>query len=165
MGNRSLSFSLNLENKGLSIPCMSARSKSMVDYMGGSRIFFRRRCTRLLLYFNTNKPRSFLGGQNTSCIRKPQVISGGGGAHPLHPPPRSAPGLKSFLPCFRSNNNSVLNFVFAISSKIEILFFPHTFSPTCFHFPLSPVSRRHKEVSAGKRIWFLRLVSLPHRRF
>ena len=29
--------------------------------------------------------------QNTSCIRKPQVISGGGGAHPLHPPPRSAP--------------------------------------------------------------------------
>ena len=31
--------------------------------------------------------------QNTSCIRKPQVISGRGGgvAHPLHPPARSAP--------------------------------------------------------------------------
>ena len=28
--------------------------------------------------------------QNTSCIRKSQVISGGGGVHPLHPPPRSA---------------------------------------------------------------------------
>ena len=29
--------------------------------------------------------------QNASCIRKPQVISRGGGwAHPLHPPPRSA---------------------------------------------------------------------------
>ena len=26
----------------------------------------------------------------TVLIRKPQVISGGGGAHPLHPPPRSA---------------------------------------------------------------------------
>ena len=26
---------------------------------GGSRIFFRRACTRLLLYFNTNKPHSF----------------------------------------------------------------------------------------------------------
>ena len=26
---------------------------------GGSRIFFRRGCTRLLLYFNTNKPHSF----------------------------------------------------------------------------------------------------------
>ena len=45
---------------------------------GGSRIFFRKGCTRLLLYFNTNKPHSFFW-QNTSCIRKPQVISGGRG--------------------------------------------------------------------------------------
>ena len=56
---------------------------------GGSRIFFRRGCTRLLLYFHTNKPRSFFL-QNTSCIRKPQVISGGGGrtpcTFPLDPP-------------------------------------------------------------------------------
>ena len=36
--------------------------------------------------------------QNTSCIRKPQVISGGG-AHPLHPPPRSAPVVLR-LRCF-----------------------------------------------------------------
>ena len=35
---------------------------------------------------------SFFFLQNSSCIRKPQVISGGGGAHPLHPPLRSAPG-------------------------------------------------------------------------
>ena len=36
---------------------------------------------------------SFFFLQDTSCIRKPQVISrGGGGAHPLHPPPRSASG-------------------------------------------------------------------------
>ena len=59
-------------------------------YRGGSRIFFRRGCTRLLLYFNTNKPHSFLFSQNTSCIRKPQVISGGGGRTPctlpLDPP-------------------------------------------------------------------------------
>ena len=35
--------------------------------------------------------------QNTSCIRKPQVISwGGDGAHPMHPPPRSAPVLYGF---------------------------------------------------------------------
>ena len=61
---------------------------------GGSRIFLRRGCTRLLLYFNTNKPHSFFL-QNTSCIRKPQVISEGGGGvgHPLHPPPRSAPDM------------------------------------------------------------------------
>ena len=67
---------------------------SLLQDRGGSRIFFRRGCTRLLLYFNTNKPQFFL--HNTSCIRKPQVISGGrGGAHPLHPPPRSAPARDS----------------------------------------------------------------------
>ena len=60
---------------------------------GGSRIFFRRGCTRLLLYFNTNKPHNFFL-QNTSCIRKPQVTSGEG-AHPLHPPPRSVPAYLS----------------------------------------------------------------------
>jgi len=62
------------------------------DIRGGSRTFFRRGCTRLLLYFNTNKPHSFFSFlQNTSCIRKPQVISGGGGVRtpcplPLDPP-------------------------------------------------------------------------------
>ena len=66
-------------------------------HRGGSRMFFRRGYTRLLLYFNTNKPHSFFL-QNTSCIRKPQVISGGEGAHPVHPPPRSAPvATKEFL--------------------------------------------------------------------
>ena len=67
--------------------------KSLVDCPLQGRIqhFFRRGCTRLLL--NTYKPHSFFL-QNTSCIRKPQVISGGGGvAHPLRPPPRSAPAL------------------------------------------------------------------------
>ena len=47
-------------------------------FRGGSRIFFRRGCTRLLLYFNTNKPHIFFFLQNASCFRKPQVISGGG---------------------------------------------------------------------------------------
>ena len=55
---------------------------------------YQRGCTRLLLCFNTNKPHSFFFLQNASCIRKPQVILGrGGGAHPLHPPSRSAPAL------------------------------------------------------------------------
>ena len=58
--------------------------------------FFRTGCTRLLLYFNTNKPHSFFL-QNTSCIRKPQVISRWGGGHPLHPPPRSTPDRNSHL--------------------------------------------------------------------
>ena len=60
-------------------------------------------CTRLLLYFNTNKPQSFFL-QNISCIRKPQVISGGG-AHPLHPSPRSAPAT-----CFTNSEISACCF-------------------------------------------------------
>ena len=48
---------------------------------------------------SSNKPHSFFL-QNTSCIRKPQVISGGG-AHPLHPPPRSAPGSQVLISTHR----------------------------------------------------------------
>ena len=54
----------------------------------GSRIFFRRGRTRLLLYFNANKPLSFF-----FFCRIPVALenrrSSQGGAHPLHPPPRS----------------------------------------------------------------------------
>ena len=35
-----------------------------------------------MLYFNTNQRHFFFFWQNTSCIRKPQVISGGGGRTP-----------------------------------------------------------------------------------
>ena len=46
---------------------------------------------------------AFFFWQNTSCIRKPQVISGGG-VHLLHPPPRSLPTTvdqiwKNFVIC------------------------------------------------------------------
>ena len=59
--------------------CLKLQKKGKgIIYRGGSRIFFRRRFTRLLLYFNTNKPHSYFL-QNTSCIRKPQVTSGGVG--------------------------------------------------------------------------------------
>ena len=44
-----------------------------------------------MFYFNTNKSQSIFFWQNTSCIRKLQVIFWGGGANPLHPPPRSTP--------------------------------------------------------------------------
>ena len=63
-----------------------------LQFRGGSRIFFRRGCTRLFTWTPINHiVFSFL--QNTSCIRKPQVISGGGGGGvrtlctlPLDPP-------------------------------------------------------------------------------
>ena len=48
---------------------------------------------------STPKKTHFL--QNTSCIRKLQVISGRG-AHPLHPPPRSAPVTDCLLTCLRT---------------------------------------------------------------
>ena len=60
---------------------------------GGSRIFFRRGCTRLLLYFNTNKPHFFFLGRIPVVLenRRSSLGRGAGGAHPLHPSPRSAP--------------------------------------------------------------------------
>ena len=70
--------------------------KMWMENRGGSRIFFRRGCTRLLLYFNTNKPLFF--SQNTSCIRKPQVISvGGGGVHTPCPLPLDPPLEKTLI--------------------------------------------------------------------
>ena len=51
---------------------------TLFNAQGRIEDFFWRVCTRVLLYFNTNKPYSFFL-QNTSCIRKPQVISEGGG--------------------------------------------------------------------------------------
>ena len=79
-------------------------------FRGGSRIFFRRGCTRLLLYFNTiNKPHSFFFWQNTSCIRKPQAISGGrGGAHPVHPAPRSAPVVSEVVWTFHLGFEAIM---------------------------------------------------------
>ena len=59
---------------------------------GGSRIFFRRGCTRLLLYFNTNKPHSFFFGEYQLYQKTAgHLRGGGGGVHtpctlPLDPP-------------------------------------------------------------------------------
>ena len=63
---------------------------------GGSRIFSG---GGALVSCSTSTPinhKVFFFLKNTSCIRKPQVISGGG-AHPRHPPPRSAPGYSEAL--------------------------------------------------------------------
>ena len=57
---------------------------------GGSRIFFRRGCTRLLLYFNTNKPHSFFFGRIPVVLENRRSSRGGGVrtpcALPLDPP-------------------------------------------------------------------------------
>ena len=64
-----------------------------IKYRGGSRIFFRRGCTRLLLHFNTNKPHSFFCRIPVVLENRRSSQGGRGGANPLHPPPRSAPEI------------------------------------------------------------------------
>ena len=63
---------------------------------GGSRIFFRRGCTRLSLYFNNIKPHSFFFRRIPVVLENRRSSRGGGGAHSLHPPPRSAPAPRTF---------------------------------------------------------------------
>ena len=54
---------------------------------GGSRIFFRRGCTRLLLYFNTNKPHSFFVCRISVVLENRRSSRGGGGGLlPEHAP-------------------------------------------------------------------------------
>ena len=54
---------------------------------GGSRIFFRSGCTRLLLYFNTNKPHSFFFFFRIPVVLENRRLSQGECAPPAHPPP------------------------------------------------------------------------------
>ena len=60
---------------------------------GGSRIFFRRGCTRVLLYFNTNKPHSFFFFCRIPVVLENRRSSrgGGGGGAPPPPPPHTPP--------------------------------------------------------------------------
>ena len=69
----------------------SLEKHSKIFYRGGSRIFFRRRCTRLLLYFNSNKPHSFFFFAEYQLYRKTAGHLRGGGVRtpctlPLDPP-------------------------------------------------------------------------------
>ena len=73
---------------------------NLIVFRDGSRIFFRRGCTRLLLHFYTNKPHSFFFAEY-QLYKKTAGQPGGGGAHPLHPPPRSAPGFFDLLVAVR----------------------------------------------------------------
>ena len=75
------------ETKGDSI----FKHKTVIRW--GSRIFFRTGCTLLLLYFNINKPYSSFFCRIAVVLenRRSSQGEGGGGAHPLNPPPRSAP--------------------------------------------------------------------------
>ena len=62
---------------------------------GGSRIFFRRGCTRLLLYLVFF---FFFFGRILVVLENRRSSWGGRGAHPLHPPPRFAPAEDHIQP-------------------------------------------------------------------
>ena len=69
---------------------------------GGSRIFLEGGALFSCSTWTPIKHIAFFF-QNTSSIRKPQIIlGGGGGAHPLHPPPRSAPDSEQILTWFEA---------------------------------------------------------------
>ena len=96
---------------------------------GGSRIYFRRGCTRLLLYFNTNKPHSFFCRITVVLENRRSSQGGGGGgdAHSLHPPPRSAPdpGLNfnpgSFFFCLKAFSRILFSIFFLGESNHQIV--------------------------------------------
>ena len=88
--------------------------------------------------------------QNTSCIRKPQVISGGGGegegAHPLHSPPRSAPGWSLvFLRSHRfSSTSRVLSIAFHSSFSNSLIIHKENTKDECLEI-LSWTTKKHKK--------------------
>ena len=74
----------------------SSSNLKVSNNRGGSRIFFRRGCTRLLLYFNTNKPHSFFFCR-IPVVSENHRSSWGGGVPtpctlPLDPPLNKQPG-------------------------------------------------------------------------
>ena len=65
--------------------------KNVVLRRGGSKIFFRRGCTRLFLHFNTNKPHSFFFFRRIPVVLENRRSCRGGGGRtpctlPLDPP-------------------------------------------------------------------------------
>ena len=78
------------------VNCVTGKGGFNTGYCrGGSRNFFRRGYTRLLLYFNTSKPHSvFFCRIPVVLVNCRSFQRGGGGVHPLHPPPRSTPVLE-----------------------------------------------------------------------
>ena len=80
---------LGMKPQNINSPCWVSFAVHQCSIRGGSTIFLG---GGALFSCSTSTPINHIVWQNTSCIRKPQVISGGGGgAHTLHPPPRSAP--------------------------------------------------------------------------
>ena len=57
----------------------AGNQQTRTQVRGGSRIFVRRGCTRLLLYFNTNKPHSLFFCRVPVVLENRRSSQGGGG--------------------------------------------------------------------------------------
>ena len=98
LGDRMIKQSLNsviAKYRDLSVSCRSIICRSRIRLRGGSRIFFRRGCTRLFLYFNTNKPHSFFFAQYQLYWKTAGHLRGGGCAPPA-PSPKIRPCASAF---------------------------------------------------------------------
>ena len=95
----------------ISLPSLHDCNVKLPNFRGGSRIFFRRGCTRLLLYFNTNKPHSFFFSRIPVVLENHRSSQGERGAHPLHPPPRSAPEFHVLSRAGTKDNNFLFLFL------------------------------------------------------
>ena len=86
-------------------------------FRGRSRIFFRRGCARLVSCPSSTPVNHVFFLQNTSCIRKPQAISGGG----VHTPctfPLDPPLLLGFI---RSLSNLMGSWLYKIIFVLSIV--------------------------------------------
>ena len=100
-----------------------------VNARGGSRSFFRRGCTRLLLHLNNIIPHSFwfFCGIPVVLENRRSSRGGGGGAHPLHPSPSSAPECRGKQAAFFFLQISLISlpfpFFYFLFFYFSILFF------------------------------------------
>ena len=110
-------------------------SLALTSSRGGSRIFFRKGCTRLLLYFNTNKPHSFFLGRIPVVLENRRSSQGGGVRTPCTlplDPPLSRLYIGRLFPFFLPPRLVYISVLPSCSELAFVLGFNVKFGPTCF---------------------------------
>ena len=87
-------------------------------YRGGSRIFFGRGCSRLLLYFNTNKPHRFFFCRIPVVLENGRSSHGGGGVRTPCTPPLDPPLVLYKIKCCDCQANFIGETCRNLSSRL-----------------------------------------------